>query len=638
MNRMSNTSVRQLFTAAFLGVTSLLLVNSCYHRSFLTDPFVEKQEIDRGNDGLPDEVLNLYQRRLKEAKTPEERLYIANELHARSVSGRYPSARECRRCHVEHYRQWSVSPHAYAQLSPIFNAMQGTIMRQTSGTNGDFCIRCHTPVGMSLGEKVFMSNLDRDPVSREGVTCVVCHRINQSYGKISGRLGLVKGDIHTTVYGPSGNEGLQQVVSNKDIYAVKTDRKERRGQPIHKNAQKFFLINKAGFCAMCHDVNGPNGFRLEEAFSEYKSSPAAARGVSCQDCHTSKEAGTSSGYRRGPAAIINGLATRDRKVSNHMFVGPDYSVVHPGIFPHNPEAVKARDNSKEGLATMREWLVFDHKAGWGKPAFERKVAKSPRRYRFPKRWRSTVDRERAREILDENERLLWEQSVNRRNLLKKGYRLGEIETAVTETDLELKVEVYNGTDGHNVPTGFTAERVVFLRVQVKDARDNMIFESGDLDPNGDLRDSHSVYVHNGERKRDPFLFSLQSKFITVNERGGEREQVLAVNYSRNPLAYVRPAQNSTVLTGRPDDARIHKRNIPPGGKRIAPYKVSLRDRSIQGPLSVKVKLIAAMVPVNLVHEVSKVGFDYGMSPRQVADAVVAGHQVLWERHLEIPLK
>jgi phosphosulfolactate phosphohydrolase-like enzyme len=43
-----------------------------------------------------------------------------------------------------------------------------------------------------------------------------------------------------------------------------------------------------------------------------------------------------------------------------------------------------------------------------------------------------------------------------------------------------------------------------------------------------------------------------------------------------------------------------------------------------------------MVPVNLVATIQHVGFDYGMSPREVADAVVAGHRVLWER--TIPLE
>ena len=39
-----------------------------------------------------------------------------------------------------------------------------------------------------------------------------------------------------------------------------------------------------------------------------------------------------------------------------------------------------------------------------------------------------------------------------------------------------------------------------------------------------------------------------------------------------------------------------------------------------------------MVPVNLVHIISFVGFDYGMSAKDIANGIVAGHLSLHERH------
>ncbi len=38
-----------------------------------------------------------------------------------------------------------------------------------------------------------------------------------------------------------------------------------------------------------------------------------------------------------------------------------------------------------------------------------------------------------------------------------------------------------------------------------------------------------------------------------------------------------------------------------------------------------------MVPVNLITAVQRVGFDYGMSAKDVADAVVEGADILWEK-------
>jgi hypothetical protein len=41
------------------------------------------------------------------------------------------------------------------------------------------------------------------------------------------------------------------------------------------------------------------------------------------------------------------------------------------------------------------------------------------------------------------------------------------------------------------------------------------------------------------------------------------------------------------------------------------------------------------VPVNLVHEIKGVGFDYNMSPKEVAEGVLAGHLTLWEREVTL---
>ena len=235
-----------------------------------------------------------------------------DKMHLEAL--KYPTAFECAKCHPDHFEQWAVSPHAYGQLSPVFNSMQAAVTKLTNGTNGDFCIRCHTNPGMALEEPTFTSNLNRAQISREGVTCITCHRINQAYGKISGRLSMDTGDIYAKVYGPEGGEELKRTQKDPDLKLATPNEKERR-RPVHLEAEKFFQMPTSGFCGACHDVTLLNGFRLEEAFSEYKSSPAAKRGVSCQDCHMGKTQGVFTGdpktnYAYGPAAIIEGKKDR----------------------------------------------------------------------------------------------------------------------------------------------------------------------------------------------------------------------------------------------------------------------------------------------------------------------------------------
>ena len=347
--------------------------------------------------------------------------------------------------------------------------------------------------------------------------------------------------------------------------------------------------------------------------------------MTCQDCHRGKVQGKPSGYERGPAAIIgvDKVPTKPRKLTNHYFAGPDYPIIHPGIFPHNVEAAK--------MATLAEWLQFDYRAGWGTDAFEDSVSEN---HPFPERWRAIDDRYDARDILNEQfKRLAWAHE-RRLEVLRNGFQVGEIVTGQADRDgIRFKVEVKNLTEGHNVPTGFIGERLVFLEVTVRDREGAVIFKSGDRDPNGDLRDAHSLYVHNGELPLDDQLFNLQSRFLTRNLRGGEREQVLAINYSTDPLPFIRPSTRSTVLTGQPAAVRIHRKGIEPLGSRWGTYEIDGDALTGKGPYKATIRLIVQSVPVNLIDAIKGVGFDYSMSAREVADAVVAGADVLEEKTL-----
>ncbi|MCH7539618.1 MAG: hypothetical protein IH999_04350 [Proteobacteria bacterium] len=549
------------------------------------------------------------------------------------AESRYPSATTCAACHPKQYREWSVSQHSYAQLSPIYLAFQNTLNAQLSGTMGDFCMRCHNQVGMNLGEPTMISNLERHPTSREGITCVVCHRVNKAYNKISGRIALVEGDLLQPVYGPTGNRELERVLANPDQYRVVTD-PEEPGRKIHTKVELFTPISTSTFCGSCHDVTLFNGFRLEEAFSEYRLSPAAARGVTCQDCHMGQVQGIPSGYEYGPAAVIGDVPTQPRKLTNHLFAGPDYSVIHPGIFPHNTEA--------QEMATLEEWLQFDHRASWGEEDWEDELEAClddlgddcPMKADFPEIWEDRYDREDAREIIEINlERLAYSRE-KRLELLRNGYHLGEIVTEQADRNgIRFKVKVENATDGHNVPTGFTGERLVWLQVTVTDREGTVIFKSGDRDPNGDYRDGESSYVHAGELPLDDQLFTLQSRFLVQNVRGGERERIITIPYSTTALPFLRPSTLSLILTGESTVERNHRKGIEPLGHRWASYRIDGDALTGKGPYRATIRLIVQMIPVNLVIAIQGVGFDYGMSARAVADAVVAGHEVLWERDI-----
>src|SRR6056297_2332914 len=170
---------------------------------------------------------------------------------------RYPTAVSCSQCHPDHFEEWSVSPHAYAMLSPVFNSMHAFITDRTSGTNGDFCIRCHSPVAMEREEEIYGSVLLRSPAVVEGVTCITCHRVDGDFGTTSGRISVHDGPLSDPIFGPSGNENLKNAINDPDFGLV-TD-EEERGKLAHADAIQSPVISRSAQCGMCHDVNSPTG-------------------------------------------------------------------------------------------------------------------------------------------------------------------------------------------------------------------------------------------------------------------------------------------------------------------------------------------------------------------------------------------
>ena len=233
----------------------------------------------------------------------------------------FVSARECAQCHPKQYDEWSRSMHAYAQHSPVFEAFTLTLVERTGGTIGTFCTRCHTPIGVSLGETASLRNVHRSRIAMEGVTCIVCHRLQRPFYKASSRIPVVPGQVlEACIYGPFGNP-------------VDPD------GSTHPAGGRGHIL-KSQLCGSCHDVTSPEGVRLEEAFSEWQNSPAAKEGVSCQECHMGPNPGVpvKRMHRQlGKAATIPGVDPEilpDRHLSDHSFVGPDYSLLPDTEFPY----------------------------------------------------------------------------------------------------------------------------------------------------------------------------------------------------------------------------------------------------------------------------------------------------------------
>jgi hypothetical protein len=317
----------------------------------------------------------------------------------------YPTAAQCGACHQQIYREWASSNHAYASISPMFHKFEQLISDLSSGTIGSFCVRCHQQIGTQRGEERWKPLWERSQIAREGITCVTCHRTAEQFYKVNGERRVTPGDISVGVTNTGEGSKLGEVIAQKDFYRVATSPQER-GNRIHLEVIKFDQIGKSEFCVSCHQVAVHPGIKLEVVWDQYRAAPSLAAGTTCQDCHMGKVPGKAEGYTTGPSAVVNGREVNPtRRHSNHAFYGPGYPIAHPGIFPHNAKGEKF---------SIQDWLKFDFRAGWGKPEFEDKVEAGQLKVDFPDPWGDRIDREEAREIVDENLELLEEKRQLRR--------------------------------------------------------------------------------------------------------------------------------------------------------------------------------------------------------------------------------
>jgi hypothetical protein len=503
------------------------------------------------------------------AKTPK-----AEGSHADSHSGSgddeslYPTAAQCGGCHKQIYDEWSSSQHAYASISPMFHKFEQKFQTLTQGTVGTFCVRCHQQVGTQLGEAREAPLWARSQISREGITCITCHRVKEQYGKVNGERRVEPGKIYEPVYGSGKKSVLKDVLANKDTYSVKTD-PDGRGNDIHKGMITNDQITKSEFCVSCHQVAVNLGIKLEIVWDQYRASPARKAGITCQDCHMGKSPGKPSGYATAPSAIVGGKEINPgRKHANHRFIGPGYSIAHPGIFPHN---------SKAQAYSIEDWMQFDWRAGWGTTKFEDKVADGKIKVKFPKRWADANDREDAREIIDENLKKLDERDVLRRKVMENSSKVDGpyIEgTPRVGSDLAFSYKIKNINTGHNLPSGsLGAQPQLWVNVALVDPDGKNIWESGYVDSNGDVADLHSLDVAAGRIDTDQMLVNFQTKFLTTNVKGTDREMYLPVNFDIDPLPQLRPPGIPTTVLNHPPLVRMENHSLTPLGERQAEYQV-----------------------------------------------------------------
>jgi len=183
----------------------------------------------------------------------------------------------CGNCHTTIHDEWAGSAHARSATNPRLLSLITGIdsagkhharwnLSEEHPLGVGVCSRCHAPTYRS-------PDLDYDlrkvaGVASRGVHCDLCHKI---VDVPTDKLGIRFGIDGLTLSRPQVDDLLSFGPLEDAV---------RKGESFGR----LSLYKESRYCASCHEGT-LFGVKVYRTFSEWRESPAAKRGVQCQQCH-----------------------------------------------------------------------------------------------------------------------------------------------------------------------------------------------------------------------------------------------------------------------------------------------------------------------------------------------------------------
>jgi hypothetical protein len=129
-----------------------------------------------------------------------------------------------------------------------------------------------------------------------------------------------------------------------------------------------------------------------------------------------------------------------------------------------------------------------------------------------------------------------------------------------------------------------------------------------------MADNHSLKVASGDTKIDHQLVNFQSKFLTTNVKGTDREMYLPVNFDVDQLPMLRPAPQPTTVINHPPFVRMEARSLPPFAKKEAEYEVPANLMTKPGTYRLQARLRSRAEPIYFMKFVTVVAPSFNLLP------------------------
>jgi hypothetical protein len=206
----------------------------------------------------------------------------------------------CANCHAEIYAEWARSGHAHSATNRFFLSLYAgtdwegrrSVGWNLTGQHADgvgVCAACHAPT-VRCDDSAYLDLRQCRGIAAQGIHCDFCHKIQDVRGALTGQthgafaFQLLRPQQGQLFLGP-----LDDVAGNAS-YA-----------PVYRESR---------YCAPCHE-GILFGVHAYSTYSEWRESPAARRGQSCQSCHMAPTgnfhnmAASHGGVDRDPATLAS---------------------------------------------------------------------------------------------------------------------------------------------------------------------------------------------------------------------------------------------------------------------------------------------------------------------------------------------
>ena len=268
------------------------------------------------------------------------------------------------------------------------------------------------------------------------------------------------------------------------------------------------------FCTQCHSTVGTRSHDVQPWFYFDDLDPFTMEGVNCESCHRVSEVARThnaglrmdpGGPMRGPIAdpIDNAFHTSEAAdfISDAEFCGACHDVIETTGLPlERPYEEWLTSPAKQDDRPCQSCHMPESAGSAADGGPERTVHD----HRFV-----GVDVPLVEGFLTEDEETTLRADIEAL-LQSSGTVLLDLPaTVVPGETLDVVVTVRNEVDAHNLPTGSTFNRQMWLEVTVTDATGRQVYETGTLDENLDLRNHWSALDPYG----DDDLVTFGSGFV-----------------------------------------------------------------------------------------------------------------------------